>query len=141
MTRSYMANKVCFIDTSGFKALIDKKDEFTRSAFLCWDKLEKEDWSFLSSNYVLDETYTFIRLRCGKDFVDVFREKLSESWSTKIVRVTVADERNAWKWFSKDWSKLSYTDCVSFAIMERLGIKSFFGFDKHFSRAGFKSVV
>ena len=33
---------------------------------------------------------------------------------------------------------LSFTDCVSFAVMKRLGIGRAAAFDRHFSRAGFK---
>jgi len=52
--------------------------------------------------------------------------------------VTAADEAKAWDWFGLDWSDLSFTDCVSFAVMKRLGIGRAAAFDRHFARAGFK---
>jgi len=127
-----------FIDSSFFKAIIDSKDEFHKDSQIIWEKLEKERTTLVTSNYVLDESFTLIRIRCGLKVVDRFRKDLAESAQfLKIVRATVADEANAWKWFLKDWSKLSFTDCVSFAIMERLHLIRACTFDGHFARAGF----
>jgi predicted nucleic acid-binding protein len=34
----------------------------------------------------------------------------------------------------------SYTDATSFAVMERLGIRRAFAFDKHFEQYGFELI-
>ena len=34
--------------------------------------------------------------------------------------------------------RVSFTDCVSFALMRRYGIAKAFGFDRHFVHAGFE---
>ena len=94
----------------------------------------------MTSNYVLDESFTLIRARSGIDIVQYFRTVLAASPELAIVRVTVSDEANAWNWFTKDWSSLSFTDCVSFALMKRLKITSVVTFDQHFTRAGFEMV-
>jgi predicted nucleic acid-binding protein len=56
--------------------------------------------------------------------------------------VTEADVRSAWQVFSayrdKQWS---FTDCVSRAVMERLGITTAFAFDEHFRQFGTIAVV
>ena len=49
----------------------------------------------------------------------------------------VDDDAGAWEWFEMDWSKLSFTDCVSFAVMKRLGLTDVATFDEHFTRAKF----
>lgn len=127
-----------FIDSSFFKAIIDPQDDFHIDSQNIWKKLEKERTTLVTSNYVLDESFTLIRIRCGLKVVDRFRKDLVESAQFfKIVRATIADEANAWEWFLKDWSKLSFTDCVSFAIMKRLNLVWAGTFDKHFVRAGF----
>jgi len=43
-----------------------------------------------------------------------------------------------WRFFQKYADqKVSFTDCISFAMMKRLQIKQVFTFDYHFSLAGF----
>lgn len=127
-----------FWDTSGIKALRDEKDEFHDKAIAIWTKLASESVKMYVNNYVIDEAYTLMRLRCGMKTVRLFRDYLLDMVGVIVLeRIKVSDETSAWKWFEKDWSKLSFTDCVSFAMMKRLGIKRVFGFDKHFEKAGF----
>ena len=88
---------------------------------------------------MIDECLTLLRNRCGLEKALLLRKILIEGEPViKVIRVKMNDEVGAWKWFTKDWSKLSFTDCVSFAQMKRLGIKRVFGFDKHFEKAGFE---
>lgn len=130
-----------FVDTSFFKGLIDIGDDFHQQAKDSWHRLKEEDATIITSNYVLDESFTLIRLRCGIKIVDQFRDDIiKSSYVIKIMRVTVTDEAEAWKWFLNDWSKLSFTDCVSFAVMKRLDITLAAAFDEHFKRAGFTLI-
>lgn len=128
-----------FVDTSGFKALLDKEDELHKDAVSIWDGLKKQKVILLTTNYILDETFTLLRAKCGLALVLEFRDHLVKSAAVlKIERVTSKDEAMAWEWFTKDWSKLSFTDCVSFSVMKRLNIKRVVSFDIHFKKAGFK---
>jgi len=126
-----------FIDTSFFKAIIDARDEFHTKASQIWKRFEKENIIPVTSNYILDETFTLIRVKCGVETAVKMRNLLVKSGVLKLVRVTVSDEASAWKWFERDWSGLSFTDCISFGVMERLNIINVATFDSHFSRAGF----
>lgn len=128
-----------FIDTGFFKALVDGEDDFCQQAKKIWQKLKEDKVFFITSNFVIDETLTVIRVKCGLKRAVKFRDLLAEnSQILKIVRVTVDDEAKAWQWFVKNWSKLSFTDCVSFAVMKRLGLRRAAVFDEHFQRAGFR---
>lgn len=130
-----------FVDTSFFKAIIDPKDEFHQAAKIIEQKINDEQIKLVTSNYVLDEAFTLIRKRCGLEVVDEFRRYLAIiSAILKIIRVTVSDEAGAWDWFLQDWSDLSFTDCVSFALMKRLEIGQALTFDSHFKRAGFSLI-
>lgn len=134
-----MDNTAVFIDTSFFKALIDEKDEFHKQAKVILEKLHKENATLITSNYTLDESFTLIRIKCGLAMVTQFRDYLAlSSQVIKVIRTTVADEANAWEWFLKDWGKLSFTDCVSFAILHRVKVKKVATFDIHFQKAGFQ---
>lgn len=134
-------NLSAFVDTSFFKAIIDPKDAFYQDAKKIEQKINDKQISLVTSNYVLDESFTLIRKRCGLKVVDEFRRYLATiSVILKIIRVTVTDEAGAWDFFLKDWSGLSFTDCVSFAMMKRLGIRTAVSFDNHFVRAGYKLI-
>jgi len=128
-----------FIDTGFFKALVDGNDNFHSYAVKLWQKLRDSGQVLITSNFIVDEALTVIRVKCSLEKALKFRDLLAEhSHIIKIMRVTATDEAGAWKWFVKNWSRLSFTDCVSFALMERLGIKRVAAFDEHFKRAGFK---
>lgn len=135
------ANKnAVFVDTSLFKGVIDANDDFNSKAVELWNNLLKEKAVLITSNYIIDETLILIRIRCGLAKAKELKEKILTSSVLKIIRVTSIDEANAWDWFIKDWSDLSFTDCVSFAVMKRLGLEKVLSFDTHFSRAGFEIV-
>ena len=132
-----VSNLIC-TDTSFFKAIIDQKDDFHKQATIIMDHIKESHSDVVTSNFILDESFTLIRIKCGLKLALKFREYLEESSIVlKIVRVTVADEATAWDWFVKDWSKLSFTDCTSFALMKRLGIEKVAAFDEDFQKAGF----
>lgn len=135
-----MVNKV-FLDTSFFKGFVDEGDDFHNRAVKMYEKMSLERDVLVTSNFVLDETITLVRVRCGVERVRDLREVLVRLDPLKIFRVTALDEKEAWDWFWNDWSKLSYTDCTSFAVMRRLGIRKVATFDDHFAKAGFKAMV
>lgn len=131
----------CFVDTSFFKAYADIKDDFHTQALQIFLKLKQSKAQLITSNYILDETFTVIRSKCGLGIVKNFKSILEEfDEDLKIVRVTTDDESGAWNFFVNDWKGLSFTDCVSFAMMKRLEIKQVVAFDNHFKRAGFELI-
>lgn len=138
-TKLYMGSNLVFVDTSMFYALVDENDYFHKQAVQIWQEQKLQKVQLITSNYILDETFTLIRQRRGRKVVDEFRKNLLSE--IKIIRVTVADEAGAWEYFVKDWSKLSFTDCVSFAMMHRLEIKEALAFDDRFKRAGYKLIL
>ncbi|MEK7577739.1 MAG: PIN domain-containing protein [Patescibacteria group bacterium] len=127
-----------YLDTSFFKALLDSKDDFHNQAKIQWDLFRQQDTELVTTNYIIDESLTLIRFRCGFPVAKKLRDLLYENAEyIKIIRVMVDDDAGAWEWFEMDWSKLSFTDCVSFAVMKRLGLTDVATFDEHFTRAKF----
>jgi hypothetical protein len=127
-----------FVDTSWWKAMVDANDDFYTKAVrqLRWMDIQKP--KLVTSNYILDESFSLIRFKCGLDKARELKERLVELEEyLRIVRVTEADDRNAWEWFDKPWKKLSFTDCASFALLRRLEIVRVATFDSHFAKAGF----
>ncbi len=75
------------------------------------------------------------KARLGHDIAVEIGEKLWNESIATLVRVTSQDEKRAWEIFVKHRDKgFSFTDCSSFAVMERLGIIEAFAFDEHFGQ-------
>ena len=136
-----MISSSVFIDTSWFKAFIDNKDDFYEQASKQYKMLSSQKTNLITTNFIIDETLTLLRVRRGLVHSLKFRDLLVEMINhLKVVRVLSTDENLAWNWFPKSWSKLSFTDCTSFAVMQRLGLKDVATFDDHFARAGFNML-
>lgn len=136
-----MTSTSIFIDTSWFKAYLDPRDDFHSQAVAQSKVLSQEKTILYTTNFVVDETLTLLRVRSGLEVALKFRDFLAQiSSHTKIIRILSQDEFKAWDWFPKKWSKLSFSDCTSFAVMQRLGLKDVASFDDHFGRAGFNML-
>lgn len=137
----YKMENPIFIDSSFFKGLIDIKDDFNESAIKIWENFRQKKIPLITSNFILDETFTLIRVKCRLSAAMELRERiLAGAKRIKIIRISVSDESKAWNWFQNEWKNLSYTDCTSFAVMKRLGITDVATFDEHFGKAGFKII-
>ncbi len=128
-----------FIDTSAWYAFIDRNDPDHKEA----DKLYKSNKKpLITSNFIFDETVTLLMSRLGFDIVVKFGESLKKSSIVNITKITDEDEQYAWKIFLKyKNSGFSYTDCTSFAAMQRLKIDTAFTFDRHFVVMGFNVLA
>jgi len=130
---------VSFIDTGAFLARYVERDQNHDAATKQWQTLRNDRRRCFISNFVLDETITLLARRSTYQFAAERVRNLFESTSLTILRPNRNDEFVAPELFEKyaDQS-VSYTDCVSFALMERENIKRAFSFDRHFRIAGFE---
>lgn len=128
-----------FIDSSFWIAVSDSKEKDHNRSLKLLKEFKKNKSLMVTTNFILDETFTLIRKRQGVVRVIGFRDVIAKfGRQLQLERITVADEANVWKWFERNIDKLSYTDCTSFAVMNRLGIKKAATFDDDFSKAGFE---
>ena len=89
-------NDTIFIDTSAFLALYIKDDAFHASALQALEKIKKEHNRLITSNFILDEVYTFLRARKSKELALDFAQLLIENSDiVKVIRITVKDEQEA----------------------------------------------
>ena len=101
------------------------------------DSLLESKESLITSDYVLDESYTIIRLRAGHNIAVEFGEMIQATVLIEIKYLTKEILREAWHIFKSFSDKeFSFTDCTSFALMESLQIKAAFTFDDHFNQYG-----
>lgn len=131
-----------FVDTGAWVALEDKKDTHHDAALQFKSDLGAAKIRLITTNYIMDETYTLLLLDVGYFKTVNFKHTLDELIDQNVVIVfhlTPDIEIEAWEVFErfnrdKQWS---FTDCTSKVIMERLGIVEAFSFDHHFEQMGF----
>ena len=122
-----------------FLAIEDSSDNHHQKAISFWKALLEKKNQVVTTDYVLDETYTIIRIRAGHKFAVEFGEETRRSKIIKIIHITPGIIDNAWKVFKKYQDKdFSFTDCTSFVAMKENKIESAFSFDKNFTQYGFK---
>ena len=128
-----------FIDSGAFIARFIQKDQHHRQAAELWELLRQKDANCVTSNFVLDETFTLLGRRAGYEFAHERALNLYASQALTIMRPDLNDEIIGLNYFKKyaDQS-VSFTDCISFALMDRIKTKRVFTFDKHFQWAGYQ---
>lgn len=133
-----------FVDTTAFIALEDQDDKDHEDALNYRESIrlgETRFRAFYTSNYILDEALTLLRLRLGHQAAVLFGEDMRRSKMVRILRVTPPVEDGSWEIFKKYSDKnFSFTDCTSFALMDQEAISTVFTFDKHFQQYGFQMV-
>ena len=131
-----------FVDTGAFYAGKDTSDQHYDQANIFMEKVRRSAYSdLITSNFIIDETITLIRMKLGHNAAVKFGRQIRESSIVSVINVNENIEDKAWKIFEKYSDKdFSFTDCTSFAIVEIEKIRNVFTFDKHFAQCGFDIV-
>ena len=128
-----------FIDTGAFLGRYIKKDQYHKKALSGWRRLSREIQPLYTSNFVLDETFSLLTRRAGYAFAAERARAIYSSEILTILRPEEQDERSALHLFEKYGDQeVSFTDCISFVLMQNSEITQAFTFDKHFRYAGFE---
>jgi predicted nucleic acid-binding protein len=129
---------VIFVDTGAFLARYVSHDQHHAKARRGWKDLEKAKMQLFTSSIVLDETFTLLARRTSYVFAADRAEAIYASRVLTVLRPDAADEAAALALFRKlADQEVSFTDCVSFALMRRHRLARAFTFDRHFAAAGF----
>ncbi|MBM4136268.1 MAG: PIN domain-containing protein [Nitrospira sp.] len=130
-----------FIDTGAWVAIADRNDQYATDASELYKTLIFKRDQLITSDLVLVETYNLLSQTIGSKDTISFGNKLKLIPFLKIVPIIVSDWEKAWKILEKYNDKnFSFTDCTSFALMERLKIRTAFSFDAHFTQYGFTRI-
>lgn len=123
-----------FADTGAIFALFVQSDVNSSKARL-W--LRKNREPLVTTDYIVDELLTLFRRRGEGDRGLRAGKVLLAGSLARWEWVKAGDVLGAWeiyqRFHDKEWS---FTDCVSLAVMERLGVKKAFSFDHHFRQFG-----
>ena len=121
-----------FVDTGAWAAFFAPADPMHDVA---QDWFERNGDRLITSDYVLDEVVTLLKTRFSTQSAILAGQSLLDERLATIIYLLPDDIGHAWKIFrthtDKGWS---FTDCTSFALMQRLHISTAFAFDKHFSQ-------
>lgn len=107
-----------------------------------------QDWCrrlrplLFTTHHVVDESVTLIGGRLHPEQAVRFAHGLLASRAVQIVRTDEVLERAALDVYARlRDGRISFTDCLSFAVMRALDIPVAFAFDRHFERAGFRRAT
>jgi hypothetical protein len=128
-----------FVDTAGWMAMADGNDPLHRKSIQFRDKSLEQGAILVTSNYILDETLTLIRMRLGIESAEKWWGMISESARSHVEWITPGRAEKALHFFFH-WQdqSFSFTDCTSFILMKELGIENVMTADHHFTTAGFQ---
>ena len=133
--------KLLFVDTAGWMACADANDPDHRAACAARDDWLQREGILLTTDYVIDETLTLLRLRLGLDAAESWWHSIAAS--RRVQRELIDQERAErargifFRYRDKDFS---FTDCTSFALMREMRLRHALTTDKHFRAAGFQML-
>ena len=131
--------KALFVDTAGWIMLADESEPQHEAARSFRDEWLARSGALVSSNYVMDETLTLLRVRLGLDAAERWWDQVEGSPRVYWEWIDPARAEKARHWFFRWRDKdFSFTDCTSFVIMRERRIKNALTNDHHFVQAGFQ---
>ncbi|MGH9316017.1 MAG: type II toxin-antitoxin system VapC family toxin, partial [Thermoanaerobaculia bacterium] len=127
------------VDTSAFYALQSTGDSREHAlAAATAERFETDQALLVTTDYVLDETYTLLPSALGHRSAVRFGREIRRG-GIEIVQVDPDIQEEAWRIFQRYADKdFSFTDCTSFAVMRRGKIGLAFTLDRHFRQFGFE---
>ena len=130
-----------FLDANFVIALEASDDQHHNEAAHYWSALIETPFSLVTTSYVLDEVVTFLNSRRQHDKALRAGNNLLSASHIQMIHVDEVLFYEGWEYFAQHADKtFSLTDCISFVLMNKLGIAEALTFDKHFVQAGFKKL-
>ena len=131
-----------YIDTSGFYALLVKRDSMHGKAKDILRKAAHNKVRFVTTDYVLDETVTLLHARGLTHILSDLFNVIEESKSCSVEWMDQDRFHKTRSFFLKHKDKSwSFTDCFSFIIMKELRLIKALTKDAHFREAGFNPLL
>jgi len=133
--------KKVFLDAGYLVALEASDDQHHREAREHWRAFTKQLPELVTTSFVFDEVVTFLNRRGRHEKAVEVGVRLLESPSVRLIHVDEPLFEAGWSYFRNRADKrYSLTDCISFVVMEREGIREALCFDAHFEQAGFMRI-
>lgn len=125
-----------FADTSGLYALAVRRDQRYEAAQELQRAFIASGTQLLTTNFVLAELHALMLTRVGAMEANQLLAAIDQS-RTLFIRADEGDESRARAVIQRYGDHgYSLTDAISFAVMDRLGLRRAFTFADHFARYG-----
>lgn len=130
-----------FVDTGAWFALQVADDAHHVQAQEALTALLHQGTSLVTSNLVIGETYTLLRLTRGYREARAFLDIIARSSRLERLRITEEIETRAYEVLERYADHaFSFVDATSFALMRASRMRYAFAFDSHFRIAGFPRI-
>ena len=130
-----------FVDTSAWIAVSDVSDKYHLAARAAYNRSLEERRVFVTTNLIVAEAYIIIRRAGGHAQAMRLLHSLRGSPRLQKVWADASLESQAEGILEKHTDQdFSFTDAVSFVVMQERGIEEVFAFDSHFATMGFRMI-
>lgn len=131
--------KLLFVDTAGWMACADAADPKHGQATKARDRWLEQKGVLLTTDYVIDETLTLIRMRISLKAAAAWWAQLEASSRMRFEAIDAERAEKAREIFFRYGDKdFSFTDCTSFVVMKQLRLRQALSTDGHFRQMGFE---
>jgi predicted nucleic acid-binding protein len=128
-----------FVDTAGWMACADAADPAHDRCCTARDNALEAGQSLVTTDFVVDETLTLIRLRLGLNAARSWWDQLDRSTRLRWERIDTDRFEKARELFFQYRDKdFSFTDCTSFVVMREVRLTQALTTDAHFRQMGFE---
>jgi uncharacterized protein len=136
--RTNVGARPVLVDSGAWIGLIRARDNRHQDAEGMFQRAIRERIPLITSNLVVAEVHRFLLFQAGPRAAAFVLDRIVASPRTEIVVATKEHHERARGWLAKlADQRLSYTDAVSFALMEDHRCAAAMSFDADFSAAGF----
>jgi len=119
--------------------LFSARDQHHTDADDLFRRAVREQTPLLTTNLVLAEVHRLLLFRAGIPAAATAIDRIEASPRVRIVFPTASHHAAARGWISRlGDQRITYTDAVSFAVMESEPCAAVLGFDRDFALAGFR---
>ncbi|MBI4475792.1 MAG: PIN domain-containing protein [Acidobacteria bacterium] len=130
-----------FVDTGGWMACADAADPAHQRACAARDTALEAGQILVTTDFVVDESLTLIRLRLGLEAAGKWWHQIDGTRRLRWERIDADRFEKARQLFFHYRNKaFSFTDCTSFAVMRELRLTHALTTDAHFRQIGFQLV-
>ena len=131
--------KGLFVDTAGWMACADGADLAHARASAARDAALEAGQTLITTDFVVDETLTLIRLRLSLRAAETWWRQIDGSSRLRWERIDGDRFERARELFFQYRDKdFSFTDCTSFAVMREIRLTHALTTDRHFRQMGFQ---